>query len=449
MIPQIITIAGSSGVGKSTISKLIARMLGEEKCLLISGDDLHKWERKSPFWEEYTHLNPEANDLDLGLLHLKRLKSNKSIQRRIYNHSIGEFSEEKTLFPKEFIIYEGLHALFDERVNNISDIKIFIDTNSELKKKWKIKRDTDKRGYTKEKVLQELSRRLVDEEKYIENQIFYADIVFLINEKDHQIKISYLSNDKNSQFAKDVVDFYLDFELFIKFSKEIGQNEELVQGTGGNLSCKTKHGLLIKSSGANLKNIGEDGGFSLYSQDGRTLSGDLKPSMEKGFHLKLPWKYVVHTHPIYLNAILCSKTPFGILESIFSKKEFVPHSYLPYVTPGDELESVVPNCNIIFLQNHGLIVSSDDIEDAVQKTLNIENAAKIWFAENTNFTNNCQSEKSQFLFPDAAIFPEKMTQVNNFILSLIIGAGLHPNFLSKEEVETLNNMPGEQYRKTL
>ena len=62
----IIGVSGDSGVGKTTLSNLISYLFNENNVLLLSGDDLHKWERNNPNWKTLTHFNPETNNLDFG-----------------------------------------------------------------------------------------------------------------------------------------------------------------------------------------------------------------------------------------------------------------------------------------------------------------------------------------------------------------------------------------------
>ena len=64
--PYIIGITGPSGVGKTTLSKLITYLYNIKDTLILSGDDLHKWERNDPNWNTYTHFNPDANNLNIG-----------------------------------------------------------------------------------------------------------------------------------------------------------------------------------------------------------------------------------------------------------------------------------------------------------------------------------------------------------------------------------------------
>ena len=128
---SLICISGSSGVGKTTISKIIQSVLGTNKSLCLSGDDLHRWERNNPAWKRTTHLHPESNNLDMGHAHLTTLKRGGSIDRRLYNHDTGEFDSLVTVTPKPYIIYEGLHALYHKPTLELADIKIFVDTDEQ------------------------------------------------------------------------------------------------------------------------------------------------------------------------------------------------------------------------------------------------------------------------------------------------------------------------------
>ena len=100
----LISIAGPSGVGKTTIANMILSINQPNNSLIISGDDAHKWERASEYWQSFTHLDPEANNLEQDYLQLLALKSGETINRRHYNHSNGRFDEPEVITPKEVII---------------------------------------------------------------------------------------------------------------------------------------------------------------------------------------------------------------------------------------------------------------------------------------------------------------------------------------------------------
>jgi uridine kinase len=140
---KLICVSGSSGVGKTTLTKLIESVIGSDNAVCLSGDDLHLWERNDPMWNTYTHLNPKANDLETGHAHIDALKSGQTITRRHYNHDTGKFDPPITIEPKPYVIYEGLHALY---YADTSAICIFVDTDDDLKTESKVKRESKKRG---------------------------------------------------------------------------------------------------------------------------------------------------------------------------------------------------------------------------------------------------------------------------------------------------------------
>ena len=90
----------------------------------------------------------------------------------------------RDLEPKEKIIFTGLHALYDQRIRELSDVKIYLNTDEDLRLFWKYKRDIQERGYTKDAVTKSLERRLKDSKKYIRPQVHYADIIINISDDD-------------------------------------------------------------------------------------------------------------------------------------------------------------------------------------------------------------------------------------------------------------------------
>jgi uridine kinase len=104
------------------------------------------------------------------------LKVGKSIYQVDYNHKNGKFTENKIIDPSENTIVCGLHSLYQEN-NNLYDIKIFIDTDEDLKTKWKIERDVNERGHKLENVLAQIEKRKEDYLKYIYPQKDKSDIV--------------------------------------------------------------------------------------------------------------------------------------------------------------------------------------------------------------------------------------------------------------------------------
>lgn len=175
--PYLVGIAGDSASGKSTITKLLEQIFGKHNTLEIAGDDMHKWERGDPRWSEVTHLNPIANRLHDDAQHALTLKHGLSVVRRMYDHAIGRFTLPERIRPKKIVVLQGLHTLYLPGTRDLLDLKVFLAPDEDLRRKWKIERDTKERGSDPARVLEQLQAREADSEKYILEQKRHADIV--------------------------------------------------------------------------------------------------------------------------------------------------------------------------------------------------------------------------------------------------------------------------------
>ena len=108
----VISISGPSGVGKTTIAKMLFIVCGSTNALLLSDDDLHKWPRLDLNWKKFTHLDPAANNIQDGIEQTKKLKSGSAVSRTHYDHATGVFMDPVVIEPKKYIIREGLHTLY-------------------------------------------------------------------------------------------------------------------------------------------------------------------------------------------------------------------------------------------------------------------------------------------------------------------------------------------------
>ena len=180
-----IAITGDSGSGKTTISNIIKRMFNNS--FILECDRYHKWERNNEKWKEITHLNPEANYITKMTTDVFNLKIGQNIYQVDYDHNTGKFTDNELIETAENIVVCGLHSLYIP--DNIINIKIYVDTDDNLRIPWKIKRDTSKRGYTIEQIVNQINSRKDDFETYIYPQReksdiiihYYTDIPFDIN----------------------------------------------------------------------------------------------------------------------------------------------------------------------------------------------------------------------------------------------------------------------------
>lgn len=205
--PYLIGISGDSGTGKTSLVNYLCDVFGEKNVTAICGDDMHKWERGHEKWQEFTHLNPSANKLHEEISFLRALKKGQKILRKNYDHATGKFTDPKTFAAKKIIISEGLHSFYVAAVRDIFDLRIFIKPEKQLQNHWKIIRDQQKRGHSKEAILEQIRKREDDSEKFISSQEKYADVkvdIFSIHEiknlgdKDEQISLRLKLSFENS-----------------------------------------------------------------------------------------------------------------------------------------------------------------------------------------------------------------------------------------------------------
>jgi phosphoribulokinase len=178
----ILAVAGDSGSGKTTLSSGIKRTLGEDLVASFSMDDYHSLDRQQRKAMGITPLNPQANRLDLLADHLEALKGGQSIDKPVYDHSIGAIAGTVPFGPAPVVIVEGLHPFYTERLRKLSDIKIFVDPSRSVKRLWKLRRDVRDRGYNPEDVMAEILMREPDYKLYVDVQKVYAEIVVKIQE---------------------------------------------------------------------------------------------------------------------------------------------------------------------------------------------------------------------------------------------------------------------------
>jgi uridine kinase len=169
-------IGGDSGTGKTRLLSYLENIL-RNKLISIEGDGEHKWERGNLNWAKFTHLDPKANFIHKQAEVISLLKNDQSIHRSEYNHSTGKFSKPELIKPREFIGIAGLHPFYLPKLRKKIDFKIYLDTNEDLRRYWKIIRDSKDRGYSKETVSHQIESRVLDAKKYIYPQKEFADLV--------------------------------------------------------------------------------------------------------------------------------------------------------------------------------------------------------------------------------------------------------------------------------
>jgi phosphoribulokinase len=175
--PIILGIVGDSAAGKTTLSRGIAQILGVENVAVLCTDDYHRYNRRQRKAFGITPLNPECNYLDIMAQHLRLLRAGQAILKPHYDHKLGDFGPPQYIVPHHYLIVEGLLGMYWQEMRNAYSVRVFLNPPEELRWRWKIRRDTAKRGYMEEEVLRELALREHDSVAYIRPQRDHADVV--------------------------------------------------------------------------------------------------------------------------------------------------------------------------------------------------------------------------------------------------------------------------------
>ena len=176
----VIGIAGGTGSGKTTLMNRLIERFGAEVSIL-SHDNYYKRHDELSY-EQRCLLNydePDALETDLMARHLDRLRRGESIQCPVYDFTLHNRSDETvTIVPKKVIIVEGILIFTDKQLRELMDIRIFVDTDADVRLCRRIKRDVNKRGRTLESVLEQYQNTVKPmHEMYVEPSKKYADIV--------------------------------------------------------------------------------------------------------------------------------------------------------------------------------------------------------------------------------------------------------------------------------
>ena len=187
--PKIVGISGGSGSGKTMFAEKLKKEFGEKRITIINQDSYYKDLSHMSFNErcKQNFDHPNAIDFDLFLLHIKDLIVGKKIDMPIYDLSRHLRSNDMiTIKPSLVIVLDGTLLFTQSQLNDIMDIKIFLDVPDDLRLSYRIKRDTKERGRTVESIMKQYAntvRPMYDQ--FIDPSKNSADIILDNTQNDH------------------------------------------------------------------------------------------------------------------------------------------------------------------------------------------------------------------------------------------------------------------------
>lgn len=176
----VLGIAGGTGSGKTTVARAIAgafldsSVMVEQDCFYLDSSHLDPDERNKVNFD-----HPDAIDLPLLMHCIMQLKNNKKTQLPVYDFTTHTRKKEKiTVGPVRIIIVEGILIFHYPELRSLMDLKVFVQTDSDVRLARRIKRDMDERGRSLGSVLKQYFKTVKPmHEKYVEPSKYHSDII--------------------------------------------------------------------------------------------------------------------------------------------------------------------------------------------------------------------------------------------------------------------------------
>lgn len=187
--PVVIGVAGGSGSGKTTVTRSICQRFSDKTILVIEQDYYYKDQSQLPFEErlETNYDHPLAFDNDLLIQHVHDLMNGKPIDKPVYDYKLHTRSKDVIhVEPKEVIILEGILILEDPRLVDLMDIKVFVDTDADVRIIRRLVRDIKERGRSFDSVIDQYVNKVRPMHlQFVEPTKRYADIIIPEGGQNH------------------------------------------------------------------------------------------------------------------------------------------------------------------------------------------------------------------------------------------------------------------------
>jgi len=176
--PIFLGVSGGSGSGKTTICRKIISTIGLKDCIILSLDSFYKGIDPS-LAHDYNFDHPDALDFDLACVVVKNLLERKETEIPIYDFKTHSRLETwQKLKPCDLILFEGIFALYDERIRNMMNLKVFLHCDEDVRLYRRLLRDTKERGRTPDGILYQYNRFVKSSfDDFIKPTMKHADLI--------------------------------------------------------------------------------------------------------------------------------------------------------------------------------------------------------------------------------------------------------------------------------
>jgi uridine kinase len=181
MRPIILGVAGGSGSGKTTVVRGIVRALGGDEVTVIHHDSYYRdtshLTQEARYAINYDH--PDSLETELLVEHLRELRAGRGVAVPLYDFSAHtRLAEREHVEPRKVIIVDGLLILWDPALRALMDIKVYVDTDADLRFIRRLERDIRERGRSTESVIQQYTRTVRPMHlEFVEPSKRYADVI--------------------------------------------------------------------------------------------------------------------------------------------------------------------------------------------------------------------------------------------------------------------------------
>eukprot|EP00826_Nyctotherus_ovalis_P029507 TRINITY_DN2332_c0_g1_i10.p1 TRINITY_DN2332_c0_g1~~TRINITY_DN2332_c0_g1_i10.p1 ORF type:complete len:402 (+),score=116.74 TRINITY_DN2332_c0_g1_i10:162-1367(+) len=202
--PLVIGVAGGTASGKTSICHIIMEQIGKGQCVLLQLDSFYKplTEEENKNLQSYNFDHPNALDFDLVDKCLQRLVESKGTKVPLYDFKTNDRYGEKTVESASVVLFEGILTFYQEHIRDLMDLKIFVNTDDDVRLGRRLVRDIKERGRTIESVITQYNSNVKKSyDEFIKPTMKHADII-IPRGRENAVAIQCVVNDIKLRMRK-------------------------------------------------------------------------------------------------------------------------------------------------------------------------------------------------------------------------------------------------------